>query len=187
MSVESVLLKACFIRNGGVYKWQECQLTLFHIKVTGSLKSDFSASNPRLNQYSLSNHLRGRGIGAQRGELLQRERGEGLEKKQSIQQRRSECGSGKPGVNTEWRTVFGTSWTHNHGPKTVAQRWSPGTEREREREGWIKLKAGILKSSSLCVHFFLKTWLLSKKHRTWLEWWRSPATGCWPPSDRPRP
>ena len=184
MSMESVLLKACFIRNGGVYQWQECQLTLFHIKVTGSLKSDFSASNLGLNQYSLSNHLRGRGIGAQRGNSCREKEEKGWRKSNP-----SSSGDQSVGVGSlEWILSEGQCSEHRE-LTTTAQRWwhrdGVLALREREREGWIKLKAELLKSSSLCVHFFffLNTWLLSKKHRTWLELRR--VVG--PPRDRPRP
>lgn len=46
----------------------------FTTEVTGSLKSDFSAANLCLNQYSLSNHLQEKGL-AHSGELQQRDRG----------------------------------------------------------------------------------------------------------------
>lgn len=76
----------------------------FTSEVTGSLKSDFSAANLHLHQYSLSNHLREKGL-VHSGELLQRESekevGGARKKKQSIQQYRSECGCGKLPVNTE--------------------------------------------------------------------------------------
>lgn len=101
----------------------------------------------------------------------------------------SSSGDQSVGVGSlEWILSEGQCSEHRELTTTAQRRWRrDGVLALREREGWIKLKAGILKSSSLCVHFFLKTWLLSKKHRTWLEWRRSPATGCWPPSDRPRP
>lgn len=124
-SMESVLLKVCFIRNR-VFITDEGVGSLYFTlksrevwKVT-SQQQIFALINI---PWAITCE---KGIGAQQGTLC-REKGSELEKKQSIQQCRSQCGSGKLGVNTEWRTVE-ELWTYNHGTKTMALRWNDRTE-----------------------------------------------------------
>lgn len=101
MSMDGILFKVCQTRKPTVY---HCRLTLFYIKVTGSLRSDSSAASLCLNQYSLSDYLRERDWSAAGNSCWGDGGGGGAEEEtQSIH--RSECGSATLEENTEWRTA----------------------------------------------------------------------------------
>lgn len=145
MSIESVLLNVCFTRNRVFITDEGVSSLYFTLKSQEVWKSDFSAANLCFNQYSLSNHLRERDWCTAGNSC--REKGRELGEKQSIQRCRSECGSRKLGVNTEWRTA-----KEHSELTTMRQRW---WHRDGERErGMIELKVGIFSNPCPCVCIF---------------------------------